>query len=138
MNMNTIEVKPSKFGKGVFALQDFKRNEKIGKVKGRVYDFPKAPECAWDYLIDLHKDNKVVNPCTPFRYLNHCCSPNCRLSSDGEKVTVIATKAIKRGEELTIDYSWDASAAVPCGCGSKKCRGYIVNPSELHLVKAGV
>ena len=133
--MTIVTVKPAKFGRGVFAARKFKRHEVIGIVKGRVYDFDIAPESTWTYLIDLHRNNLVVNPWTPFRYLNHCCVPNCRLSSDGYKVKVIATKPIEEGQELTIDYCWGADVAIPCRCGSKKCRGYIIDSNQLHLVR---
>ena len=137
MIIATVEVKPAKFGKGVFAKQILKKDETVGIVQGKVYNAKEAPESSWEYLIDLHRAKKVVNPNTPFRYLNHCCTPNCRLSSNGEKVSVITMKKIKEGEELTIDYNWPADCAIRCGCNSKKCRGYIVAEHLLHKVKKG-
>ncbi len=38
---------------------------------------------------------------------------------------------IPPGEQLTIDYAWPADSAIPCGCGSSNCRGWIVAEEEL-------
>jgi SET domain-containing protein len=38
----------------------------------------------------------------------------------------MSRRVIERGEELTVDYHFEADAeTVPCSCGSKKCRGTI-------------
>jgi SET domain-containing protein len=38
----------------------------------------------------------------------------------------MSRRRIKKGEELTVDYHFDADAdRTPCSCGSKKCRGTI-------------
>jgi hypothetical protein len=41
-------------------------------------------------------------------------------------------RPIATGEELTIDYCWPASSAIPCACPTSKCRGWIVNHEELE------
>ena len=46
-------------------------------------------------------------------------------------------RTIYPGEEITIDYGWPAVSAIPCLCGSERCRGWIVNMEELpELLKA--
>ena len=136
MSIATVEVKPAKFGKGCFAKQDFKKNETVGKVAGREYDFDRCPEVSYTYVIDLYRDNMVLNPFSPFRYINHDCYPNCQFQYEDGKIYVVTMKPILKGEELTVDYSWPADVAIPCGCGHKRCRGFIVAKEELHLVKA--
>jgi hypothetical protein len=37
-------------------------------------------------------------------------------------------------EELTIDYAWPADRKAKCLCGKPNCRGWIVDPDELHLL----
>ena len=44
-------------------------------------------------------------------------------------------RAIAADEELLIDYSWPADAAIQCRCGAATCRGWICDPAELHLVE---
>ncbi len=41
---------------------------------------------------------------------------------------------VHAGEELTIDYGWPAEVAIPCLCGSRHCRGWIVDPDEVELL----
>ncbi|MDR1270173.1 MAG: hypothetical protein LBK82_11675 [Planctomycetaceae bacterium] len=46
-----------------------------------------------------------------------------------------AIRDIMPGEELTIDYAWPADRHAKCLCGSPQCRGWIVDPKELHLLQ---
>jgi SET domain-containing protein len=46
-----------------------------------------------------------------------------------------AIRDIMPGEELTIDYAWPADRGAKCLCGSPQCRGWIVDPAELHLLQ---
>jgi hypothetical protein len=46
-----------------------------------------------------------------------------------------AIRDIMPGEELTIDYAWPADRNAKCLCGSPQCRGWIVDPKELHLLQ---
>jgi hypothetical protein len=46
-----------------------------------------------------------------------------------------AIRDIMPGEELTIDYAWPADRGAKCLCGSPRCRGWIVDPKELHLLQ---
>jgi hypothetical protein len=46
-----------------------------------------------------------------------------------------AIRDIMPGEELTIDYAWPADREAKCLCGSPRCRGWIVDPAELHLLQ---
>ncbi len=48
------------------------------------------------------------------------------------EIWVESTRDILPGEELTIDYAWPADRAAKCLCGASTCRGWIVDPDELH------
>jgi len=50
------------------------------------------------------------------------------------EIWVESTRDILPGEELTIDYAWPADRAAKCLCGSPNCRGWIVDPKELHAI----
>ncbi|MDR3181386.1 MAG: SET domain-containing protein-lysine N-methyltransferase [Planctomycetaceae bacterium] len=54
--------------------------------------------------------------------------------TDGE-IWVEAVRDILPDEELSIDYAWPADRAAKCLCGKPKCRGWIVDPKELHLLR---
>jgi SET domain-containing protein len=77
------------------------------------------------------------------RFINHSCTPNIKsfnISTDIEsytyhRVALFAVKNIRRGKELTIDYSWDKNDLeidndVLCLCQSKKCRKYLMKAKE--------
>lgn len=131
------------FGRGVFARQDISAGTDLGRVKGKIID---DPEYASPYCIDLG-DLLSLEPQAPFRYLNHCCTPNSQLQTldivydDGTpapaEVMVEALTDIPQGAELTIDYQWSANGAIKCLCGSSDCRGWVVAEAELaELLKS--
>jgi SET domain-containing protein len=58
--------------------------------------------------------------------INHCCDPNLRTSITRGHILYISKRAIRPGEELTVDYRFsDDVERVKCSCGAKKCRGEI-------------
>lgn len=59
-------------------------------------------------------------------FINHCCDPNIRAVIQRGHVIYMSARDIQPGEELTVDYRFDADVAkVKCLCGSPKCRGSI-------------
>lgn len=131
-----VRVGKSACGRGVFARNAIRKGTQVGIARGRVLDDPLY--CS-DYCIDLGGDLSL-EPRAPFRYLNHCCDPNCQLflieqpNTDGEfappEVQVKSLRSIAVGEELTIDYAWSAEEAIPCLCGASTCRGWVVAATE--------
>lgn len=131
-------------GKGVFAGRDFAEGAVVGRVGGQVMN---DPEYSSDYCIDLGGPLSL-EPAAPYRFLNHCCEPNCELvfyeadPSNGCEHPSIFVETIARihvGDQLTIDYGWPASNAIECLCGAANCRGWVVDPEELdELPRGGV
>lgn len=125
-------------GWGVFALRAAKAGDTLGRVTGRV---SYSPEYGSDYCMDLGK-GYGLEPDAPFRYMNHSCEPNAGLfiieydENDAmllpPHLVVEATQDIAVGEEISIDYAWSYESAIPCGCGAKTCRGWIVSDEEVH------
>ena len=110
-------------GYGLFASRDYRKGEIIVKVRGvRISDTDKRL---------THRAVQVgklvfIEPSrfSPIWYLNHSCEPNAHMDMD----TLIARRAIVRGEEIAADYSlftnyptWD----MECECKAKKCRKLI-------------
>ncbi|PIP76091.1 hypothetical protein CO134_00330 [Candidatus Kuenenbacteria bacterium CG_4_9_14_3_um_filter_39_14] len=59
----------------------------------------------------------IQNP--PERYINHSCNPNTEVIDNCD----MAIRDIKKGEEITSDYSKDnAVIHFRCNCGSKNCK----------------
>lgn len=131
-----VRIGESSIGRGVFALQAFGPRETVGRMTGRTFC---DPDYGSDYCVDLG-DDLSLEPAAPFRYLNHSCQPNCvlvnvrawnvRRRAVERQIWVHSLKPIAVGDELTIDYGWPADAAIPCTCGSRQCRGWIVAKNQ--------
>jgi SET domain-containing protein len=50
------------------------------------------------------------------RFINHACRPNCYIEIAGDTIWVRASRNIRRGEELTYDYSLTPPLGIPCRC----------------------
>ena len=50
------------------------------------------------------------------RYINHACAPNCYTQVIGDTIWIRAARNIRKGEELTYDYSTDGEGSIRCRC----------------------
>lgn len=129
----TLRVKATAAGKGVFARKQFRKNQLVGEMKGKIISDDNYDP---DYVVDMGEFG-VLEPVAPFRFLNHSCDPNCELveweseEEDPSKLRVEALRTVRESDQLTIDYGWPAEAAIPCLCGSAHCRGWVVDAAEL-------
>jgi len=58
--------------------------------------------------------------------INHSCEPNLYTVIMRGHILYMSKRAIRPGEELTVDYRFsDDIEEVKCCCGAKKCRGVI-------------
>jgi uncharacterized protein len=133
-----ISVRKTVMGRGVFATQKFRKNQVIGRMHGTVIP---GEDYDPNYVVDLGKWG-VLDPHAPFRYMNHCCSPNAALieyASETPKTAptmwVEALRTIQVGEQISIDYSWPLDAAIPCLCGDANCRGWVVSEVDAKKLK---
>lgn len=121
-------VKENKFGLGVYADRSYKKGEVICVMKGRRF----TPKTLYYHGNDFRK--AIINPLQidddvyldlerPYIFINHSCNPNTGVK---EKTTLIAIKNIKKGNQITFDYSTTMDESFYCRCGSKKCRKAIV------------
>lgn len=125
-------------GKGVFARRPIRSGVVLGEIHGEILD--DHPEDS-SYVMEL-PGGRLLDPAPPFRYVNHSCDPNCELfywevepgEPEEERLWMQTIREIREGEQLLIDYSWPADAAIPCRCGTQGCRGWIVDPAERHLL----
>lgn len=138
-----ISIRATRLGRGVFARKALVAEQVVGEIHGRLVD---EPDYSSEYCVDLGGDLRL-EPDEPFRLLNHSCEPNCELvlwkrrQVAGRRVSRVwlqTCRAIAAGEELTIDYAWSAGAAIPCGCQSRSCRGWIVAVHELPELLAAL
>ena len=135
-----VKIRNTDVGRGVFAVRPYPIDSIIGEIMGNVIDDP--VHCS-EYCMDL-EDGRHLEPDAPFRFVNHCCEPNCEFewfdltanvqTQRERRVFLISLRDIQADEQLTIDYNWPASAAIPCHCQAESCRGWIVDLAELDDV----
>jgi len=125
--MKKIYIGESKYaGKGVFAIININKGETLFIVKGEdKYFVPQneADALSGDRWIAIDK-NKWIEPydSNPWFYMNHNCTPNSGIKG---RVTLCAMRDIKKGEEITLDYSSNEIEPLwwmECSCDSKNCR----------------
>ncbi len=136
-----VRVGPTHVGQGVFAARRLRSGTVIAEIKGDVLDdHPADPS----YCMEL-PTGRLLEPAAPLRFVNHSCDPNCELfywfdedkGLQEDRLWLQTIRSIEPGEELSIDYCWPADAAIPCRCGALACRGWIVDPTERHLLPVG-
>jgi hypothetical protein len=131
-----VKVRQTHVGRGLFADAPFEAEQPIAELAGRIIN---DPDYRSVYCIDLGGAFSL-EPHPPFAYLNHSCDPNSELlcvdaeNEAGATIELVTLRPIGAGEELTIDYAWPAESAIRCGCGSTKCRGWVVDVAELDQV----
>lgn len=123
-----IEIKPSKFGKGLFALKDIPQGIAICRAIGRELSFAETLMLneKESHTLQIDFDRYILCE-APFLYSNHSCNPNCGVNADLDLFTL---KNIKAGEELFWDYSTsmlERHWTMQCACGKKNCRKVITD-----------
>lgn len=119
-------------GYGLFAIRPIKKGELIGIKGGHIIGWQtlkKYEDIIGDSYLQID-DNFVLAPLKKNEvkrvmiFLNHSCEPNVGVRGE---ITFVATRNIKAGEELTIDYAMiDADRyKMRCDCGGSSCRKII-------------
>ena len=117
-------IKKSKInGKGVFALRDFDKGEVIFRWSPKPIEKSEIELLSArdkTYVVCLGKRYFIMQ--SPERYVNHSCEANTTVKDNGD----VATRKIKKGEEITSNYiKTKGGSSFGCKCGSKKCRKII-------------
>lgn len=118
-------------GWGVYALRPIPEDTRIVEYKGELVSQEEAwrreqrylpRQRIWLFTINTRWARDAAVGGNVARYINHSCSPNCYVDLFGHHIWVIASRDIRKGEELTYDYNTDGVAGIPCRCrpGCKK------------------
>ncbi len=132
-------------GYGIYASRDIKVNEVIFKGEGRAQRVitKRFVEKNWTedeklhfrrYAYPVSEELFILWDDDPSEWApqNHCCDPNTVF--DG--LNVLATRNIKKGEELTLDYAEFLDQNMEpfqCQCVSSSCRGLIMGVKNNSL-----
>ena len=119
----TVIVKDSRFGKGIFTTVDLPKKYVLFKIKGKPLTFEETVQLGDNECYSLQVGiNKYIIPDHPFHLSNHSCVPNCGINRKMEFTTL---RDIKAGEELCWDYSTsmlERHWTMQCDCGNSDCR----------------
>ena len=146
VEVQPFEVRRSKIaGKGAFATRNIRKGERLIEYLGERVSHKVADARYDDHAESAHHtflfnvNRQVVIDAyvdgNDARFINHSCDPNCESEIEGSRVFIDAIKDIRKGEELTYDYAYgrdgtetpeDETGLYGCKCGSKKCRGTIL------------
>jgi SET domain-containing protein len=144
LHFDAIEVRQSTVhGHGVFAVHALQAGQEVAPYTGLRYAADEA-HALWDdqltYLFGL-SDGSMIDGAqggNATRHINHACEPNVEAietyDAAGELIiTIHATRPIRAGEELFLDYALDVDgedpACYPCRCGTARCRGSLAAPA---------
>jgi|SRR5579875_2774369 len=123
-----IEIRESKFGKGLFAKNDIDEGTILCHICGKFLDFKGTLSLKEKESHTLQIDfDKYILCEPPFLFSNHSCNPNCAVNS---RLQFFALQKIKKGEELFWDYSTsmlERHWTMKCSCGEKDCRKIITD-----------
>lgn len=126
MESDSIEIRNSKFGKGLFAKKDIDEGTIICKATGKELNFKETTLLKEKESHSLQIDFDKYILCQPqFLYSNHSCNPNCGVNNNFE---LFSLRKIHAGEELFWDYSTsmlERHWTMHCSCGEKNCRKII-------------
>jgi uncharacterized protein len=120
-------------GKGVFAVEKIKKDERLAIFGGSVMliddvkNLPKGMESFPLQIEERFVFGNVSSVPEEVDYFNHCCDPNSGING---QIFLVAMRDIMKGEEITFDYAMNIAEAVgsdsvfemDCKCGSENCR----------------
>ncbi len=115
-------------GLGLVSAVPFRRGARVIEYVGEIIDDAEADRRSNRYIFEVRKDVNIDGSARRnlARYVNHACRPNCEDRIVGNRVFYVAARAIKPGEELTVDYGktyYDHYIApYGCRCGAKRHR----------------
>ena len=112
-------------GWGVYAADSITRDTHIVEYKGQLVSQAEAwrrelrylpRQRIWIFDVNTRWARDAGSGGNIARYINHACHPNCYIEIERHTIWILASRAIKKGEELTYDYNTEASAKIRCLC----------------------
>lgn len=142
-------------GRGVYARADIPKNTRLIEYTGEHITNAEADRRYDDEFMRRHHTFLFIlngRTCVDAgvggnisRFINHSCDPNCVAWIEAGHIWIDALRDIRKGEELAYDYEYDFLPEYTvedlefyrCACGSRRCRGTIVDvpKRKRHLLR---
>ena len=112
-------------GFGVFAAERIRKNARIIDYAGELVrnDESEAREerylahgCIWVFRVNRTWSRDAAVDGNIARFINHSCAPNCWFEVVDKTIWIRAARDIRKGEELTYNYSIDGERTIACRC----------------------
>jgi SET domain-containing protein len=127
-----------KYGKGVFAKENIKKNEMLAIFGGYVKSNIEESQLKESVSDEGHQisENFSLGVLSPEElenasFFNHSCEPNAGFKG---QIFLVAMKNIRKDQQVCFDYAMVLSKTkglkfykMKCECGSKNCRGFITD-----------
>jgi hypothetical protein len=115
-------------GYGVVATRTFKQGAVIADVEGVLWRAGERHDDTHSLILEPGVFFDMVDQT---RWLNHSCEPNVVVEAGITRrgngwAQLQALRLIRPGEELCFDYALPPELKEPCRCGTRSCRGWIV------------
>jgi SET domain-containing protein len=125
-----LVVRKSKIhGWGVYAGENIPPNRKVIEYTGERIGHLEAEKRTSSRYLFILDDTWVVDGGvggSGAEFINHSCEPNLATRIMKGHILYMSLRAIRKGEELTVDYNYDdTDEIVRCACGARSCRGTI-------------
>jgi hypothetical protein len=118
-------VKRSATGLGLFAIDPIPARQRIIEYVGPLISNAEVEKKRGKYFFGVNSKWSIDGSgrANMARYINHSCRPNAEAFISGHRVWVWSKRAIKSGEEITIDYGKEyfEEQIKPRGCRCKAC-----------------
>ena len=132
-------------GHGAIATRRIRKGQRIIEYLGEIISQKESERRYPDgenndnhhtFLFEID-DKKVIDASydgNEARFINHACQPNCEAIDEEGRIFIFARKNIQPGIELVYDYNYprergdgpEEAGQYPCRCGSRRCRGSIM------------
>jgi uncharacterized protein len=122
---HSFAVKRTRTGLGLFTLQAIPADKKIIEYVGPVISAEECDRKGGKYLFELDEKRAIDGSARSnlARYINHSCRPNAKGYTTGKRIWIWSLRALKAGEEITIDYGKEYLDAHIKRCMCEKCDG---------------
>jgi hypothetical protein len=126
LQKDLVEIRPSKFGRGLFAVKDLPAHTAVSTINGPLLSFADTILLGEreSHAMQIDTDKYILcDP--PFLFSNHSCEPNCAVNED---LIFYTLRAIRKNEELLWDYStsmMERHWQMQCNCDAPICRKII-------------